>query len=76
MVIHGAVDGFSTILVYLKCSNNNLAGTVLSLFKEAVQEYGLPSRVQCDRGVENVEVSFFLLSHPLQDPGRASVQLK
>ena len=29
-------------------------GTVLSLLKEAVQEYGLHLRVRCDRGVENV----------------------
>ena len=73
MVIHGAVDGFSRIPVYLKCSDNNLAQTVLTLFKEAVQQYGLPSRVRCDRGVENVDVSFFLLSHPLHGPGRGSV---
>jgi len=44
-VIYGAVDGFSRIPVYLKCSDNILAETVLTLF---IQEYGLPSRVHCD----------------------------
>ena len=33
----------------------------------------LPSRVHCDAGVENVEVSKFLLTHPLRGPGQGSV---
>ena len=57
----------------LRCSDNNLAETVLPLFKAAVHEYGFPPCVRCDRGVENVEVSFFLLCHPLCGPGRGSV---
>ena len=73
MVTHGAVDGYSRIPVYLRCSNNNRAETVLTLFKEAVQEFGLPSRVRCDRGGENVDVSMFMLSHPLRGPDRGSV---
>ena len=73
MVTHGAVDGYSRIPVYLRCSNNNRAETVLTLFKEAVQEFGLPSRVRCDHGGENVDVSMFMLSHPLCGPDRGSV---
>ena len=46
---------------------------MLRLFKEAVNNYGLPSRVRCDAGRENVDVSLFLLTHPLRGPGRGTV---
>ena len=52
LVTHGAIDGFSRLIVYLHCSNNNEAETVVKLFKEAVHSYGLPSRVQSDMGGE------------------------
>ena len=67
------MDGFSRVPVYLQCSNNNRADTVLRIFKEAVNIYGLPSRIRCDAGGENVEVSQFLLTHPLRGPGRGTV---
>ena len=71
--MHSGVDGYSRIPVYLQCSGNNRADTVLQLFTEAVCNYGLPSHVRCDKGVENVSVSLFLISHPLRGPGRGSV---
>ena len=37
------------IPVYLRCSNNNEASTVLDEFLAAVAVYGLPSRVHCDK---------------------------
>lgn len=73
MVIHGGIDGFSRIPVYLKCSSNNRAVTVFDCFKEAVSKYGLPSRVRSDKGGENVDVSMFMLSHPDRGPGRGSM---
>ena len=62
MVVHGGVDGYSRVIVYLKCSNDNRAETVLQLFSEAVSTYGLPSRVRGDRGGENVRVADFMIS--------------
>lgn len=73
MVIHAGIDGYSRLPTYCHCSNNNRADTVLSLFVQAVHAFGLPSRVRCDRGGENSEVGFFMLSHPLRGIGRGSI---
>lgn len=41
IVVHGAVDGHSKAVVFLKCSTNNRAKTVLNGFLEAVTKWGL-----------------------------------
>ena len=73
MIVHGCIDGFSRLIVYLKIAPNNLATTVLKCFRQGVQEYGLPSHVRMDRGGENSEVVRFMLNHPDRGPGRGSV---
>ena len=72
-VFHGGVDGYTRIPVYLHCSSNYTSETVLQLFQQAVQQYGLPSRVRSDKGGENVGVSLFMLLHPRRGPGRGSM---
>ncbi|CAB4029591.1 PREDICTED: uncharacterized protein LOC107351207 isoform X2 [Paramuricea clavata] len=44
IVIHGGIDGYSRLLVFLQASTNNAAATVLNLFHSAVERYNLPSR--------------------------------
>lgn len=56
MVVHGGIDGYSRTVVYLKCSDNNRAYTVLSAFSSGVAFYGLPECVRTDMGGENVQV--------------------
>ena len=36
MVLHHAVNGFSCLIVFFRCSENNRAATMLSLYQEAV----------------------------------------
>ena len=45
-VIHGMIDGYSRMIIFLKCSVNNKASTVLTYFLAGVDRYGLPSRVR------------------------------
>ena len=46
---------------------------MLDCFVRAVAEFGLPSRVRCDKGVENRLMSLYMLCHPLRGPDRGSV---
>ena len=60
-VIVGAIDGFSRLPVMLDCTNNNRADTVLGCFLNAVGEFGLPSRVRTDKGMENVRIADYMI---------------
>ena len=72
LVIHGCINGFSRKVMFLKCSPNNYAETVLQLFTEAVDvSHGLwPSRIRVDRGVENVLVCDLMVA--VRGHGRGS----
>ena len=75
-VVHGCVDGFSRIPVYLSCSTNNEAATVLTNFIKAVENWGLPSRTRCDQGSENVDVVKYMCGGlpPLSSCGKKCSQ--
>ena len=72
-VVHGCVDGYTRIPVFLHCHTNNKASIVLQSFLWAVQEWGLPSRVRCDRGGENVDVVEYMIIKRGTDRGSALV---
>lgn len=61
LVIHGGIDGYSRLLVYIGVANNNRAATVLNLFREATRQYNWPSRVHSDKGLENIGVARAML---------------
>lgn len=60
LVTHGGIDGYSRMVVYLKCSANNRSETVFNAFLEAVALFGMPSRVRGDRGTENTDVCAYM----------------
>ena len=63
LVVHGGIDGYSRLIVYLQCAGNNKARTVLNLFLKATSRHGWPSRVRSDPGGENTLVALFMVLH-------------
>ena len=62
IVIHGAIDGFSRTVVFLKASINSEASTVLDLFVGATNIYHYPRRIRTDYGTENVDEARLMLT--------------
>ncbi|XP_062314066.1 uncharacterized protein LOC134018197 isoform X2 [Osmerus eperlanus] len=62
IVVHGGIDGFSRLIVYLNAATNNRASTVLDCFRQAIHLYGVPSRVRSDKGGENIDVAHYMLT--------------
>lgn len=62
-MIHGFIDGYSRLITGLRASDNNLGKTVLNLFLNASQLYGVPSRVRGDHGVENILLAAWMELH-------------
>ena len=51
------IDGYSRLIVYLKCASNIRSATVYQNFLEAVEKYHMPSQVRSDQGGETVLVA-------------------
>ena len=60
---HAGIDGYSRMVVFLKFTTNNRAGTVCDAFLEAAHQYGLPSREGCDQGRENSHVAQHMIHY-------------
>ena len=60
LVIHDGIDGFSHLVVFLKCSTNNKAKTVLDSFYQAIEQYRTPLKIRTDHGNENIEVARYM----------------
>ena len=69
-VILDGIDGYSRLPVFLEVHENNRSSTMLNFFLNDVSEYGLPSRVRCDKVWKNVSVSECMLF--VRGPGRGS----
>ena len=61
LVIHGGIDGYSRVVVFLKCASNNQSETVLENFMEACERFHVPTHVRTDHGTENVAVARAML---------------
>ena len=70
-VIHGGVDGYSRLITFLKIATNNRVETVLQSFIQAVDEFGLPSRVRMDQGGENTHVAAYMIEYHGSERGSA-----
>lgn len=62
-VTHCSIDGYSRLIVFMKCSTNDKSTTVLECFLGAIQKYGLPSRVRTDQGQENILVAQYMIQN-------------
>lgn len=67
LVIHGAIDGFSRLITYLECTNNNRAATIVNMFRKGVLEFGLPLQIRSDHGSENVDIWRFMIATHIYD---------
>ncbi|XP_070582194.1 uncharacterized protein [Ptychodera flava] len=62
LYVHGGIDGYSRVAVYLTCADNKAAATVFRAFYNATIQYGVPSRVRSDFGQENSDVAAYMLA--------------
>ncbi|KAI5628651.1 hypothetical protein C0J50_10599, partial [Silurus asotus] len=74
IVIHGGIDGYSRLIVFLLASNNNRSTTVMNCFLNAVARYGVPSRVRTDHGGENNDVYVTVRDPPATPPSAAGLR--
>ena len=59
-IIHAAINGYSRLITYIQCSDNNRADTVFQYFLRATRKYSIPSCVRTDLGGENARIWGFV----------------
>lgn len=59
-MIHGCIDGYSRLIIYLVCETSIQAEPVVNFFVNAVNSYSLPSRVRSDHGYANLLVTVLM----------------
>ena len=70
-VIHGGVDGFSRLVTFIKVATNNKADSMTAAFMTGCGQFGFPSRVRSDHGLENIGVAAFMIAY--RGPRRGSI---
>ena len=60
IIIWAIIDGKSHIVPGIEVQDNNRASTALKNFRRVCDEYGVPSRVRGDLGVENLRIAKFM----------------
>jgi hypothetical protein len=63
LATHGGIDGYSRLIVYLKCTSNVRATTIYESFLAAIRRYHVPSRVRSDQGGENTLVAQYMIEN-------------
>ena len=52
-MLHRAIEGYFRLITYLQCSTNNKVEIAVSFFEQALEIYGVPSRVRTDKRGED-----------------------
>ena len=71
LVIHGGIDGYSRLVVFLSAATNNRSETMTDAFMKGASTYGVPSWIRSDHGLENLGVAAFMIAH--RGPRRGSI---
>ena len=59
LAMHGCIDSYSRLVIYLHCCNNNKAETVKAQFLQSISSFFWPKRPRSDHGMENIGVALF-----------------
>lgn len=71
MYIHGGIDGYSRLIPYIRSSPFNTAQVAFNSFVVGTANYGVPSQVRMDEGVENGIIRDFMVEANGPDRGSA-----
>jgi len=72
--IHGAIDGFSRMILYLLVTTSKLPEVVFPAFYNAVQSFDFPRRIRTDKGHETAICVYAMRRHGLKTIAGRSTQ--